>query len=82
MEVIKHGERLDNIKESVSKNVACCRYAMKNSCQVRLLGKGQITSGYVSRVTWDDMEDLITIKTGDTHKNFYGSEIATVRLIE
>ena len=82
MEIIKGGERLSSIKDSISRNVACCRYAMENSCRVRLMGKGQITSGYVSKVTWDDMEDLVTIKTGDTHKNFYGSEIATVRLIE
>lgn len=80
--MFKGGEYLKNIKGTVQKNVECCKYALQNSCKVRILGKGQSTEGYVTRVTWDDMEDVININTGETNKLFSGSEIATVRLIE
>ena len=80
--MFKGGEYLKNIKGAVQKNVECCKYALQNSCKVRILGKGQSTEGYVTRVTWDDMEDVININTGETNQIFSGSEIATVRLIE
>lgn len=81
--MILNGERFESIKDSVYKNVECCKYALQEKRQVALLGKGQFIVGTVCTVQWDDFEDRIVINTknGDS-KSFYGSEITTVRLIE
>ena len=81
--MILNGERFDSIKDSVYKNVECCKYALQEKRKVGILGKGQYTVGTVTNVHWDDLEDRIVINTKDgVNKSFYGSEIATVRLVE
>ena len=81
--MIFNGERLENIKDSVYKNVECCKYALQEKRQVGILGKGQYTVGTVTNVQWDDLEDRVIINTKDgKNKTFYGSEITTVRLVE
>jgi|TARA_Y100000310_G_scaffold104507_1_gene102834 hypothetical protein len=81
--MIFNGERLENIKDSVYKNVECCKYALQEKRQVGILGKGQYTVGTVTNVQWDDLEDRVVINTKDgKNKTFYGSEITTVRLVE
>ncbi len=81
--MIFNGERLENIKDSIYKNVECCKYALQEKRQVGILGKGQYTVGTVTNVQWDDLEDRVIINTKDgKNKTFYGSEITTVRLVE
>ena len=81
--MIFNGESFDSIKDSVYKNVECCKYALQQNRKVGILGKGQYTVGTVINVHWDDLEDRVIINTKDgVNKSFYGSEIATVRLVE
>jgi len=78
-----NGEYLSKIENSVSRNVSCCRYAMDSKKRVGILARGEYNTGIVSRVWWDDMEDVVSLKT-DTGKNvtFSGSQITMVRLVE
>ena len=78
-----NGEYLDRIESSVARNVSCCRYAMDSKKKVGILAKGEYNIGTISRVWWDDMEDLISLKT-DTGKDvtLSGSQISIVRLVE
>lgn len=77
-----NGEYLSKIENSVARNVSCCRYAMDSKRRVGILAKGEYTTGLVSRVWWDDMEDVISLKT-DAGKSvtFSGSQITMVRLV-
>ena len=78
-----NGESLDRIESSVSRNVSCCRYAMDSKKRVGILARGEYNTGIISRVWWDDMEDIISLKT-DTGRNvtLSGSQISIVRLVE
>ena len=78
-----NGEYLERIQNTVARNVSCCRYAMDSKRKVGILAKGEYNIGTISRVWWDDMEDLISLKT-DTGKNvtLSGSQISIVRLVE
>jgi len=78
-----NGEYLSKIENSVARNVSCCRYAMDSKKRVGILAKGEYNIGLVSRVWWDDVEDLISLKT-DTGKSvtLSGSQISIVRLVE
>ena len=53
------GENLDRIKQSVQKNISCCRWAMANDKPVRVLASGQSIKAKVKRISWDDMEDVV-----------------------
>ena len=78
-----NGEYLKNIKNTVANNVSCCVYARDEKKRIGILAKGEYNVGVVSRVTWDDMEDIITLKT-DAGKQimFSGSQISLVRLVD
>ena len=78
-----NGESLDRIESSVSRNVSCCRYAMDSKKRVGILARGEYNIGIISRVWWDDMADIISLKT-DTGRNvtLSGSQISIVRLVE
>ena len=78
-----NGEYLSKIENSVARNVSCCKYAMDSKKRVGILARGEYNTGLVSRVWWDDVEDLISLKT-DTGKSvtLSGSQISIVRLVE
>jgi len=78
-----NGESLDRIESSVARNVSCCRYAMDSKKRVGILARGEYNTGIISRVWWDDMEDVISLKT-DAGKSvtLSGSQISIVRLVE
>ncbi len=77
-----NGESLDRIESSVARNVSCCRYAMDSKKRVGILARGEYNTGIISRVWWDDMEDVISLKT-DAGKSvtLSGSQITMVRLV-
>ena len=76
------GERLDGIKNSIQKNISCCRYALEEKKRVSILAKGTNTEGIISRLSWDDMEDIVWVETNDGKvKSFSGSQISKVRLL-
>ncbi len=77
-----HGESLDRIKNSVSRNVSCCRYAMTSKKRVGILARGEYNVGTITTVWWDDLEDKVSMKT-DTGKylTLSGSQISLVRLV-
>ena len=53
-----NGEYLSKIENSVARNVSCCKYAMDSKKRVGILARGEYNTGLVSRVWWDDMEDI------------------------
>ena len=78
-----NGEYLSKIGNSVEKNVSCCKYAMDSKKRVGILARGEYNTGIISKVWWDDMEDVISLKT-DSGKfmTLSGSQISMVRLVE
>ena len=79
---IINGERLNLIKNTIHKNVLCCKYALENKQQVSILAKGCHTQGNITKVGWDDMEDYICVATIDgKSERFSGSELTLVRLL-
>ena len=56
---------------------------MDSKKKVGILAKGEYNIGTILRVWWDDMEDVISLKT-DTGKDvtLSGSQISIVRLVE
>ena len=81
--MILNGERFDSIKESVYRNIECCRYAHEAKLEVGILAKSQYTVGTVTNIHWDDLEERVVINTKDgISKTFYGSEITTARLVK
>ena len=70
-------------EDTVAINVSCCRYAMDSKKRVGILAKGEYNIGIISRVWWDDKEDVISLKT-DTGKNvtLSGSQISIIRLVD
>ena len=78
-----NSEHLSTIENSVARHVSCCRYAMDSKKRVGILAKGEYNIGIISRVWWDDKEDVISLKT-DTGKNvtLSGSQISIVRLVD
>ena len=77
------GEYLERIQQSVQKNVSCCRWAMENNKKVGILASGEFIKAKVSKLSWDDMEDLIWIESdeGKTYR-FTGSQLTTVRIVK
>ena len=78
-----NGEHLKNIRTSVASNVSCCVFARDENKRVGILARGEYNTGIISKVMWDDMEDIITLKT-DTGKSIMlsGSQITMVRIVE
>ena len=77
------GENLDRIKQSVQKNISCCRWAMDNDKPVRVLASGQSITAKVKRISWDDMEDVVWFETESGRKfNYTGSRMTTVKAEE
>ena len=77
-----HSESLGGFDNSVSINVSCCRYAMESKKRVGILAKGEYNVGIITTVWWDDMEDVISMKTdAGKYVTLSGSQIALVRLV-
>ena len=77
-----NGEYLSKIENSVARNVSCCKYAMDSKKRGGILARGEYNTGLVSRVWWDDMEDIISLKTDKgTYLTLSGSQITMVRLV-
>ncbi|MAH43984.1 hypothetical protein CL614_10285 [archaeon] len=76
------GEYLEKIQSSVQKNVSCCRWAMENNKSVGILASGKYIEAKVSKLTWDDMEDLVWVESTKGEKlRFTGSQLTTVRIV-
>ena len=76
------GERLNLIKKTIHRNVSCCRYALEHNQQVSILAKGLNTRGNITKISWDDLEDLVHVTTIEGKlERFSGSELTTVRLL-